>query len=72
MEQERTSSELHNKFKSSVDVLLGSGNDFFLPKVLGGKREDNQNLVDSIKSHRYEFISNPKQLIGKVQIGNSS
>lgn len=52
--------------KSGVDVLLGAGNDFFLPKELGGKREDKQNLVDSMKAYGYDFIPDPNQLKEKL------
>ena len=52
--------------KSGVDVLLGAGTDFFLPKDLGGKRDDNKNLVDSMKAIGYEFVASPNQLFDKL------
>ena len=52
--------------KSGVDVLLGAGIDFFLPKDLGGKRDDNQNLIDSMKAIGYEFVVSPNQLFDKL------
>ncbi|MDP2039381.1 MAG: alkaline phosphatase [Ignavibacteria bacterium] len=40
---------------SNVDFLAGAGTDFFLPKELGGKREDKKNYVDSMKVRGYEY-----------------
>ncbi|KAF0152485.1 MAG: alkaline phosphatase [Ignavibacteria bacterium] len=42
---------------SKVDFLAGAGTDFFLPKELGGKREDGKNYVDSMKAKGYEYLS---------------
>lgn len=52
--------------KCGVDVLLGAGTDFFLPKSLGGRRDDKYNLIDSMKSVGYEFISSPSLLKEKL------
>ncbi len=52
--------------KCGVDVLLGAGTDFFLPKDKGGKRDDKKNLIDSMKSVGYEYISNPSLLKEKL------
>ncbi|MFA7228296.1 MAG: alkaline phosphatase [Melioribacteraceae bacterium] len=48
--------------KCGADLLLGAGTDFFFPKELGGKRDDNLNLVDSMKTAGYQYISNPDLL----------
>lgn len=42
---------------SKVDFLAGAGTDFFLPKELGGKREDGRNYVDSMKAIGYDYLS---------------
>jgi alkaline phosphatase len=42
---------------SNVDFLVGAGTDFFLPKSLGGKREDEKNYLDSMKAIGYNIIS---------------
>jgi len=41
---------------NNVDLILGAGSDFFLPKNLGGKRDDNKNIVDSMKSKGYKVL----------------
>jgi len=43
--------------KSKVDFLAGAGTDFFLPKELGGKREDGKNFVDSMKAKGYQYLN---------------
>ncbi len=50
---------------SNVDFLAGAGTDFFLPKELGGKREDGKNYVDSMKAKNY-FYSNDSTLIASL------
>ncbi|MEW6654875.1 MAG: alkaline phosphatase [Bacteroidota bacterium] len=42
---------------SKVDFLAGAGTDFFLPKEIGGKREDGKNYIDSMKAKGYEYLS---------------
>ncbi len=42
---------------SKVDFLAGAGTDFFLPKELGGKREDGKNYVDSMQAKGYDYLS---------------
>ncbi len=41
---------------SGVDVAIGAGRDFFLPKGNGGKREDGKNVVDELKKKGYEYF----------------
>jgi len=47
---------------SKVDFLAGAGTDFFLPKGLGGKREDGKNYVDSMKAQGYFYSSDSTQI----------
>ncbi len=56
----------HQILKCGVDVLLGGGTDFFLSKNLGGKREDDFNLIDSMKYAGYEIVTSPEKLKGKI------
>lgn len=45
------------------DVLMGGGLNYFLPKAIaGGKRQDDQNMVEIFKSKGYQYISTPAQL----------
>ena len=45
------------------DVLMGGGLNFFLPKtVAGGKRQDDQNIVEIFKAKGYQYISTPVEL----------
>lgn len=41
---------------NNVDLILGAGSDFFLPKNFGGKRDDNKNIADSMKCKGYNVI----------------
>lgn len=41
---------------NNVDLILGAGSDFFLPRSLGGKREDEKNIADSMKHKGYNVI----------------
>jgi alkaline phosphatase len=42
----------------SVDIILGGGTDFFLPKSKGGKREDERDLIKEAQEiHGYTFIN---------------
>ena len=45
------------------DVLMGGGLNYFLPKTLiGGKRQDDQNMVEIFKAKGYQYISTPVEL----------
>jgi alkaline phosphatase len=41
-----------------LDVLLGGGTQFFLPKAKGGKRADNRDLIAELKDKGYTYASN--------------
>ena len=41
---------------NNVDLILGAGTDFFLPKNLGGKTKDGKNIADSMKQKGYQVI----------------
>ncbi len=48
--------------QSGTDLVIGGGLDFFLPENAGGKRKDNNNLVEQLKSDSYEFYNNFDEL----------
>jgi alkaline phosphatase len=43
---------------TGIDVILGGGTQFFLPKAAGGKRADGRDLIAELKSKDYAFASN--------------
>lgn len=45
-----------------VNVLFGGGKRHFLPKDLGGKREDGKNLIEEAKKMGYKFIETKEDL----------
>ncbi|MBN1391862.1 MAG: alkaline phosphatase [Sedimentisphaerales bacterium] len=48
---------------NKVNVLLGSGKEFFVPKTeRNSKREDNRNLVSEAKEAGYEYVETVEQL----------
>jgi alkaline phosphatase len=49
--------------ENDVDVILGGGKDYFLPKSVGGKQET-RNLVEEAKEDGYTFIEEGNQLQG--------
>jgi len=49
--------------QSGADVIIGGGTDYFLPIKSGGKREDEQNLLDKIKSNGYNYYSKSDELL---------
>lgn len=51
--------------KSKLDVVIGGGLDFLLPGSSGGKRKDNKNLIDAVKSNHYDFYKNFDELKNK-------
>lgn len=60
----------HDKFilaeqysQSDVDVIIGGGTDYFLPVSYGGKREDEQNLINKLKSKDYNYYSKIDDLL---------
>jgi alkaline phosphatase len=40
--------------EGKVDVAIGGGRNYFLPKSLEGKRKDEKNIVDSLKARGYK------------------
>ena len=46
----------------NVDVILGGGRNFFLPKNQGGKREDGRNLIEELRSKGYQYVSSANEL----------
>lgn len=53
-----------------VDVVLGGGKKFFVPKDSGGERGDGRNLVNELKAKGYAFAQNRDDLIGADAIKN--
>ncbi|MFC5511682.1 alkaline phosphatase [Massilia jejuensis] len=46
---------------TGVDVLLGGGNQFFLPKEKGGRRADGRDLITEMKAAGYTSVSNSSE-----------
>lgn len=47
---------------NDIDVVLGAGRKYLLPKSLGGARADGENLFDVLKSRGYELAANRSEL----------
>ncbi len=48
---------------SSVEVLLGGGLEYFIPKSeSGSSRDDSRNLVEEFEANGYEFVENAEEL----------
>ncbi|WP_041209888.1 alkaline phosphatase [Aeromonas jandaei] len=58
----------NSALKEGVDVVLGGGSSFFLPKADKGKREDGRNLINEMKAKGYQFASNLDEL-NKAEAG---
>ncbi|MBL0608923.1 alkaline phosphatase [Aeromonas jandaei] len=58
----------NSALKEGVDVVLGGGSSFFLPKADKGKREDGRNLISEMKAKGYQFASNLDEL-NKAEAG---
>ncbi|MFQ2147081.1 alkaline phosphatase [Aeromonas jandaei] len=58
----------NSALKGGVDVVLGGGSSFFLPKADKGKREDGRNLISEMKSKGYQFAGNLDEL-NKAEAG---
>lgn len=54
--------------KEGLDVVLGGGSGFFLPKADKGKREDGRNLISEMQAKGYQFASNLSEL-NKAEAG---
>ncbi|WP_412840015.1 alkaline phosphatase [Aeromonas dhakensis] len=52
----------NSALKEGVDVVLGGGSSFFLPKADKGKREDGRNLIDEMKAKGYQFAATLDEL----------
>ncbi|GAB4285785.1 MAG: alkaline phosphatase [Ignavibacteriaceae bacterium] len=46
-----------------LEVVIGGGKKFFLPLKDNGSREDDQNLIDSLKNSGYNFINSFPELV---------
>ncbi len=42
--------------EDKVDVIIGGGQSFFLPKQLNGSRKDDKNIIDSLKARGYKVV----------------
>jgi alkaline phosphatase len=40
--------------EGKVDIAIGGGQNYFLPKGMGGERKDNKNIIDSLKARGYK------------------
>ncbi len=58
----------NSALKEGVDVVLGGGSSFFLPKADKGKREDGRNLISEMQAKGYQFASNLDEL-NKAEAG---
>ncbi|MFB2871573.1 alkaline phosphatase [Aeromonas jandaei] len=58
----------NSALKEGVDVVLGGGSSFFLPKADKGKREDGRNLINEMKAKGYQFAGNLDEL-NKAEAG---
>ncbi|MGH1390008.1 MAG: alkaline phosphatase [Aeromonas jandaei] len=58
----------NSALKGGVDVVLGGGSSFFLPKADKGKREDGRNLINEMKAKGYQFAGNLDEL-NKAEAG---
>ena len=58
----------NSALKGGVDVVLGGGSSFFLPKADKGKREDGRNLISEMKAKGYQFANNLDEL-NKAEAG---
>jgi alkaline phosphatase len=48
--------------QNNIDLLLGGGKEDFVPKDMGGKREDGKNLIEDYKKAGYTLVENLSQL----------
>ncbi|WP_409422635.1 alkaline phosphatase [Pseudaeromonas sp. ZJS20] len=46
-----------------VDLILGGGSKYFLPKSAGGGRSDERNLVSELQALDYQYASNLNELV---------
>lgn len=48
----------------NIDVVFGGGRTYLTPKGKGGKRADEEDLIDALKSNGYDFITTRDELKG--------
>ena len=48
--------------ESRVDLVMGGGHGYFVPKSAGGKREDDRNLLDEAKAKGYDVFETAEAL----------
>ncbi|WP_421247529.1 alkaline phosphatase [Aeromonas jandaei] len=58
----------NSALKGGIDVVLGGGSSFFLPRADKGKREDGRNLISEMKAKGYQFAGNLDEL-NKAEAG---
>jgi alkaline phosphatase len=46
-----------------IDVVLGGGKKYLLPKELGGTRQDGLNLLEELKDMGYKIVTNTEELL---------
>lgn len=46
-----------------IDVVLGGGKKYLLPKELGGTRKDGLNLLEELKNMGYKIVTNTEELL---------
>ncbi|MGC3964013.1 MAG: alkaline phosphatase [Rhodocyclaceae bacterium] len=49
------------KLGDGVDVILGGGSSYFVPKEDGGTRNDKRNLINELKAAKYGYASNKSE-----------
>lgn len=70
--RQRSTSEaivnMYYEIGSRPDVIMGGGQEWFLPADQGGKRKDGKNMIDAFKSEGYSYVSNRTELkkLGKT------
>jgi len=50
-----------------IDVLLGGGREYFLPRSAGGKRLDDRNLVSAARAQGYQYVATAAELRGPLR-----
>lgn len=49
-----------------IDVVIGGGERFFLPRIDGGKRDDHLNLINKIKENGYNYFNDIELLKNSI------
>ncbi len=58
------------KLGDGVDVILGGGTSYFMPKEDGGTRNDKRNLIDELKAKSYSYAAD-KAAFDKLPVDGS-